>query len=154
MKRPRRLDIWRERGVYRARFSYDLDLVNFFRRLPSGDRAFDRDAKTWNFHEKHLREAVLTARQLAFDEVFIWPAGQAPPPRAKKKKEPKAPQVPETSGTAWDIVNFFQLLPHEAARAAYLKAATMLHPDKGGSNEAMRELNALWDRIEREWYGA
>lgn len=48
---------------------------------------------------------------------------------------------------------FMELLPPEAAKAAYRKAATMLHPDiDGGDANKMALLNSLWSRLEKELY--
>lgn len=150
--KPRRIDIWRDRGVYRARFIYDVDLIDFFRSLPPGERVFDHAEKTWNFDAKHLRITLQTARQFGFSDVILWPSGQAPPPRGKKKRESKTSFAPEPAGQTSDILEFFRLLPREAAHSAYRRAAAMLHPDAGGSNDKMQKLNALWERIEKAWY--
>jgi len=48
------------------------------------------------------------------------------------------------------IIEFFRLLPFEAAKAAYRLAIKELHPDKGGDPVKAARLNAAWQRIESE----
>lgn len=46
---------------------------------------------------------------------------------------------------------FSSLLPFEALRAAYRKAASLLHPDCGGNSEQMQKLNDAWARVKKEY---
>ena len=48
------------------------------------------------------------------------------------------------------IIEFFRLLPFEAAKGAYRLAIKELHPDKGGDPVKAARLNAAWQRIESE----
>jgi hypothetical protein len=48
------------------------------------------------------------------------------------------------------IIEFFGLLPFEAAKGAYRLAIKELHPDKGGDPVKAARLNATWQRIESE----
>src|SRR5256885_910956 len=48
------------------------------------------------------------------------------------------------------IIEFFRLLPFEAAKAAYRLAIQELHPDRGGDPVKAARLNAAWQRIESE----
>lgn len=152
MIKRRRIDIWRERGAYCARFTFDWDLLDFFRSLPTDDRTFNRETKTWNFAEEHLFHAVQTSRQLGFDDVIVWPDGQAPP-RPKSTKRKSSPPVGSEDAVEQAISDFFKLVPRVAMQSAYRRAAAMLHPDVGGNTADMQRLNALWARIEREFYG-
>ena len=48
------------------------------------------------------------------------------------------------------IIEFFRLLPFEAAKTAYRLAIQELHPDRGGDPVKAARLNAAWQRIESE----
>jgi curved DNA-binding protein CbpA len=47
-------------------------------------------------------------------------------------------------------MEFFRLLPFEAAKAAYRLAIQELHPDRGGDPIKAARLNAAWQWIESE----
>jgi hypothetical protein len=47
-----------------------------------------------------------------------------------------------------DFSKFARLLPYKIAKSAFRAAAQLLHPDHGGSPEAMTLLNELWERLE------
>jgi len=48
------------------------------------------------------------------------------------------------------VLEFFQLLPYEAAKAAYKLAIQELHPDKGGDPAKAARFIAAWQRIKAE----
>ena len=48
------------------------------------------------------------------------------------------------------VLGFDQTPTREAAKERYLELAKKRHPDAGGSETAMKELNAAWDSAQRE----
>jgi hypothetical protein len=72
------------------------------------------------------------------------------PSCAAKRKARRKPK-PDSASASDPLADFARLLPYRAARAAYREAARMLHPDHGGSNLKMQELNAAWERL-RDYY--
>lgn len=53
---------------------------------------------------------------------------------------------PPTSGVRpwWEILGVPRDAPLDALREAYRRAASVAHPDRGGSNELMAEVNRAW----------
>lgn len=56
-------------------------------------------------------------------------------PRARGRKNP------------WDILGIERGAPREDVRAAFLKKARRLHPDKGGDHEQFQELRAAYESL-------
>jgi hypothetical protein len=139
MRKAPHISVWWERDEYSCRFSYSHELVDFLRSLPKKDRRFNDEEKTWSFRAKHLDSVLLECRHLGF--------------RIEREGEEYEPQSrTDSSATETLLVSFFRLVPKSAMRAAYLKAALALHPDRGGSTADMQQLNSLWQRIEKEFY--
>jgi hypothetical protein len=59
-----------------------------------------------------------------------------------------------SGGTTEDaVLAFFALIPYDAAKTAYRRAAQDVHPDKqGGDATKMAKLNDLWARLEKEYF--
>jgi len=152
--------------AFRVSTPYNPQFVELLKQLiPAGSRAWDPSSKIWTIEEKFglpvkdlcdkvwgtgstqfmdrgAMAAAQAKQQAAYAQYAQYPY-TAPPPR------------PPVRGDSIDIVllSFIKLLPYEAARSAYRKAATELHPDKqGGKAELMTALNATWARIEAEFY--
>jgi hypothetical protein len=58
----------------------------------------------------------------------------------------KARRARKSKATEHPLMAFCNVLPFKAAKAAYLEAAKILHPDHGGSDKKMQKLNAAWDQ--------
>jgi hypothetical protein len=56
----------------------------------------------------------------------------------------KARRARKSKATEHPLMAFCNILPFKAAKAAYLEAAKILHPDHGGSDKKMQKLNAAW----------
>lgn len=56
----------------------------------------------------------------------------------------------DLSDDAREVLGLSGPVTLESARDAYRKRALELHPDRGGSHEAMLQLNAVWERIRRQ----
>ena len=70
------------------------------------------------------------------------------PSTAAKRKARRKRKLASSSDP---LLEFARLLPYRAARAACREAARILHPDHGGSNRKMQELNVAWERV-RDFY--
>lgn len=128
--------------VYRLACPYQPALVEFIKKLiPVSDRKWLDEEKIWLFSERYYDKVV------AFCET-LWPRNVILIPKSQ------ATAVAARQGISLDdtIVQFFRLLPYDAALSAYRRAAASLHPDRGGSIESMTQLNVLWAKIEKEVY--
>lgn len=125
---------------YKAEFVEALKLV-----IPTSKRSFDPSTKVWTFAEECLVGiTALCAR--------VWSTKPNVLTRQQVENAQQSAVLSKTSGVDVVIVEFFRLLPPEAAQAAYRKAAMLLHPDRGGDMDKMSRLNAAWQRIEAEVY--
>jgi hypothetical protein len=50
----------------------------------------------------------------------------------------------------WDVIGVANQTPTVAVHTAYLEKAKKLHPDRGGSHDAMVELNDAFERFKKE----
>lgn len=80
-----------------------------------------------------------------FPEMPSWipdPTGRPPPrsPQARRHQEPDLARALRTLGAEPDATLV-------QARRAYRRASMRLHPDHGGSTEAMAELNRAWEAV-------
>lgn len=143
MAKPPTFTLWEAGGVFLCSFSYSPGLVDFIKEtIPARERRWDKDAKAWSFAAGHAHRVLNEARRLGFscrtEGIGEDARRDTPPPR------------PAYRNTDDAIVAFFRLLPPDALKAAYRAAAIKLHPDHGGDEQAMKELNELWQRIEEE----
>lgn len=132
-------------AAYRCSTPYSKEFVEFIKiAIPTSDRAYDPTTKVWAFAEKYLDVIVDTARK-----VWRLPGEVVVITKAQTQQASSSPvlqkQTPEQV-----LVEFVKLLPIDALIAGYRRAATELHPDRGGSMEKMATLNALWDRIKSD----
>ena len=48
------------------------------------------------------------------------------------------------------VLHLLPSAPQEVAQAAYRALAVLTHPDKGGSDEAMKKVNAAWGEVKKK----
>lgn len=125
--------------------------------IPSGDRNYDPQTKFWYVKEgygsfiRQLAENAFGMSSVSFTSKDV--AQQARSFHQQRSSTQGSLLTPGTGSTEDAIVAFFNLLPYDAAKRAYLIAAQTYHPDKpSGDGQKMSKLNELWDRIEKEFY--
>lgn len=143
--------IWWDTSVnaYRMTSPYNETLVDAVKKhIPISDRSYDSSTKMWTFIEKHLAPLQNLIALCGLKAVVI----------TRHQAETTTTQQPllACNVKSLDVVllEFVRLLPYEAAKAAYRRAALDLHPDKNnGASDHMTLLNTAWDRISKEVYG-
>jgi hypothetical protein len=143
MPRPPLFTLWKAGELFYCSFSYSPQLVDFIKdTIPSRQRRWDKDSRAWSFTQEYAASVLTEARRLGFtcriEGIDEDARRDTPPPR------PVYRNADET------IVAFFRLLPPDALKAAYRAAAFKLHPDHGGDEQSMKELNELWQLLEKE----
>lgn len=134
-------------GAYKMVTPYNATFVDLLKQLaPGSDRVWDPSSKVWTISEKivHLVKD-LAEKSFKCQATFIS--------RQQAQSASAPPKTVTLASIDSLMLEFFKLLPYNAARKAYQVAAMELHPDRGGSLENMTKLNATWSRIEKEHYG-
>jgi hypothetical protein len=146
--------IWWDTSVqaYRMVSPYNQDLVTALKSfIPVSDRSYDPATKIWTFVERQYTPLLSLLAKL----------NCTPQVMSKQQVEQAAQQTSQQAGTAAVrvkpldsvLIEFVRLLPYDAARTAYRKAAMELHPDKGGDPAKAASLNDAWTRVAKELYG-
>jgi hypothetical protein len=154
---PANIRIWWDAAIqaYRLSSPYNKTLVDALKQhIPASDRSFDEQTKQWIITERYfdpiknvftligLKAVIITRQQV---ETTTQTASTGANGNAVSRQRQPLDAV---------IVEWVRLLPYDAAKAAYRRAALDLHPDKNQGNASrMTSLNAAWDRIAKEVYG-
>jgi hypothetical protein len=157
-KMPIKARIWWDNSLdsYIVSSSYSSKLVDSLKQfIPSGSRDFDPTTKFWYIKEQYgefVRQVAETAfgvGSVSFTSKNV--TGQSQNGQQAYSGRPVVPT--NLSSTESVIAAFFDLLPYEAAKKAYIVASATLHPDKpSGDGQKMSRLNELWQRLEKEFY--
>lgn len=143
-----RCSIWWDTAIqaYRISVPFNSKFVDAIKALvPASDRAFDPSTKIWTFTERFL-SPIQNLAETVWSKPEVTVITREASERALGSTAQKG-----TLDTA--ILSFFKLLTFDAANKAYRAAAMELHPDRGGDMSKMSQLNAAWERIQREHYG-
>lgn len=153
---PIKCQIWWDipTGSYVISSPYNQKLVEGLKALiPSGDREFDPTTKFWYLKEQY-GEALKMLSENMFGVGNVSFVSKTASEQSQKAQQAYIP--PAMSATLGSneraMINFIRLIPYDAAKKAYLIAASSLHPDKGGDPSKMSELNSVWTQIEKEVY--
>jgi hypothetical protein len=151
---------WTEQAqAYAVVCSYNKDIVAALKTvIPSGDRDYDPNTKTWYVKEvygeviRKLAESAFGMGSVSFTSKTV--AQQSQQAYSTRNTASNSYLSPSTTGTTEDaLVGFMSLVPYDAAKQCYRAAAQELHPDKpNGDPQKMTRLNELWKRVEKEFY--
>lgn len=143
--------------------SYNEKFIEALKHLiPGGDRQYDPSSKFWYVKEHYgdfvrkLAETTFGVGSISFTSKLVAQQQRASSASygGYAKHGAQGALLNSSNGTTEDaIVAFFNLIPYDAAKRAYLLTAQQLHPDKpNGDGSKMIKLNELWDRIEKEFF--
>jgi hypothetical protein len=121
---------------YRLRLLYSGHQADVRRTLGRG--VFEAEIVKRGFRPRTVREWIAD-----FEADLNGGRSNAAKRRARRRSQQPADSDP--------VAEFARLLPYRAAKAAYREAARLFHPDLGGSNRKMQELNVAWERV-RNYY--
>ena len=122
--------------------------------VPSGDRSYDSDTRTWFVKEGYgeglrlLAQSVFGIHNVSFVSRTV-------------AEQQQANFVPLHGPTVEQVVGEFLILTgfdkqvkldYDTAKRAYRRTALTLHPDKGGDAVKMARLNEVWKRVEKEYF--
>lgn len=107
---------------------FERALADLKARVPAGSRSWDAEARCWRVDDDFERELTAWAS--------VWFPEQAAP-------RPAGPALDE----AYQLLWLRPGAPPEVVRAAYRALAASHHPDRGGSEAAMKALNRARDLL-------
>lgn len=139
--------IWWDDQVqaYRMTSPYNAAFVDLLKAaVPNSDRSWEKATKIWTFSEKWLDPIkALCDKCYAGGTTVI------------SKQDAQRAQVPpsvQSASLPTMYQQFFDLVPYEAMRRAYLTGIAQHHPDKGGDATKASQLNAIWQKLEKDFY--
>jgi hypothetical protein len=142
--------IWWDIDVqgYKIMSPYIEPLVKFLKaNIPVSDIQLDDRTNTWTFHERQL-----PVIQAYLDFLKIKPNLTTRQQAEANARRAGANSSSSKSAIDLAILEFYKLIPFNAALRAYREAQMSVHPDKGGDPDVAARLNAAWDRMKREVY--
>lgn len=148
--------IWWDSDVqgYQISCPYHPAFLEALKKLIPGsggmDRTYDPETKQWFISERFFEPTKKLAQA-------IWPnPGELVVIDRYTTESQQASSAPAQAQLPLEktCLKFMELIPFEAASAAYRKAAMVLHSDVAGSEhgDKMTRLNVLWDRLKKELY--
>jgi hypothetical protein len=136
-------------SAYRLASPYNKDFVEGLRAaIPISDRSYDPDTKIWTFVERQLTPVQNFFKMMNVQATIITRA-------QTEQASQSSPQGPRRNIAIAEIaLEFMRVAGADAMLKAYRAAAMTLHPDRGGSMDAMSSLNAAWERLQKELFNA
>lgn len=141
---------------------YNQQFIEALKRLiPASDRDFDTETNFWVISERLFSPVKMLAQAIWHKPEQVEIEDRA----TVEAQERAVPQLVSRASLVGDCNQFLALVGIQfsgtpadnfiktsfvACQTAYRKAATQLHPDKGGDAVKMAELNDLWARIKKE----
>jgi len=138
--------IWWDDQVqaYRMTSPYNAGFLDLLKAaIPHSDRGYDKATKIWTFTEKWLQPVKLLCDKIYGSVTIIT------------KEDAQKAQIPPATAVATlpsMFQQFMELVPYNALRKAYLNGIAELHPDRGGDATKASQLNAVWQRLEKEFF--
>lgn len=118
-------------GWVRFRVAWHPDWVDTVKAIPSHKRLWVPEEKVWVVHADYADALIATTWR-------IFPPGEY----GQEKQEPKAKHAGKLD--PWKALHLRKSAPPALIDAAYRCMAKLAHPDHGGTNDQMRELNAAY----------
>lgn len=139
----------RSAGSWMLRFDFDLALLSTFKAdFPFG-RVWNPMLRVWMLERHYTRRRIALWANSQGCEV-IWDASCSQAPQAGSEPEPeprRPPRASQSTNSAYH--DMLASLPPEVLKKVYRFIAGEIHPDRGGSERIMQEVNAAWDRIKK-----
>lgn len=134
--------VWVEGTWILIRSAYHKTLTPNFNqelkdRIQHGARRWDPDQKVWKVDPSY-EQILLEILNRWFEEVTILETNAPPAP------------APALAADTDAIAKMVRLCPDAVLPKVYRTIAAALHPNAGGDEEKMRELNMLWTQIKTE----
>ena len=120
-------------------FQYNPEVVEDLKfDLPTYSRSWDPDRRAWRISEDVFDEVKRIFRTY---DYYIYNTPKDPPGNHPPPAEPPALPAHRVLHVAADA-------PPEVIRAAYRAMSKLHHPDTGGDEVRMKEINDAWEKLQ------
>jgi hypothetical protein len=112
---------------------------------PQTYRRYDADTRSWMIYWKQLRVVAHAARR--FYSEIDWATLPADWQLYMAGADVQTPVVSEPGANPFAVLCVTEDAPLEVIRAAYKALAGIYHPDHGGTEQQMSDLNAAYTEV-------
>jgi hypothetical protein len=138
---------------YYLTFKYHPEVVEDLKfDLPVYSRGWDPDRRAWRIAYDYAHEAFDILKRYGYRIEPYSDPSEAEEPEPEPEREYRYEPYKNgnrTLTTAWQTLHIAEGAPPEVVRAAYRAMAKLHHPDTGGSEEKMKEINDAWQLLNR-----
>lgn len=127
---PLQAALWTEGEQFLLQTGYNVVLVRLLNNLPTAECVYRAENKTWYISLKHKQTVIDYLRKLG----YVYTDVDQPVP---------------TGDDAFALLGLLPTATKEVCEAAYKALAIANHPDKGGNEEIMKQINEAWNKIKQ-----
>lgn len=143
---------WRSNGRTYIKTPFERRFIEAIKdMIPRHARGYDPDNRVWHC-TLEFEDAMLDAAHEYFGGLEEIPAPPDPhrdTPKDPPKNPPKAKDPPKQNLVNDPRIVFVNMLTDDALKKAYKAMVVEFHPDRGGKNEDMTALNAIFAEVTR-----
>lgn len=132
----KRATLWVKDGWIFCRTPYDPDfIIDMKNEIPGSARKWDATEKVWKVQASFADELESIVRKYYGEPTVLQEDVQV---------------VVAAPSSADPFAALLRAAPNDVLKKIYQLVAVKVHPDAGGSNEAMSQVNVAWDEIKKE----
>lgn len=126
-------------------FKYNQDVVDDLKwNLPSYARRWNPEERAWMVTEDRYDDAIHILKD---HDYIVHHRRQYDRGRQRKQEAPPPPPRERPQSSAHRVLYVSADAPPEVIRAAYRALSKLHHPDIGGDEEKMKEVNEAWSKL-------
>lgn len=127
-------------------FKYNQDVVDDLKwNLPSYARRWNPEERAWMVTEDRYDDAI----RILLDHDYVVHYRRQYEEKARQESKPPPPPRERPQSPAHRVLFIAADAPPEVVRAAYRALSKIHHPDAGGDEEKMKEVNEAWSKLSR-----
>ena len=111
-----------------------------------GNYKYDPKLKMWYVREPYKKAMMDLLKKHGYEVEFEERQQKQSNSNGYQKEQKQQVSGPRNQLNPWSTI-FAHIPDSTLRRKLYRSAAIVLHPDKGGSEEAMKELNEAWSKL-------
>jgi hypothetical protein len=124
-----RASVWDDGANFCVQTEYNVVLVRLLNKLPELERVYRDETQTWYISKKHETMVTSWLNELGYLITRVDVDMPGPPDET------------------FAVLGLLPTAIWEVCEAAYRALCKINHPDMGGNEETMKQINAAWDRV-------